>query len=214
MIAPRMINRRMIDRRVFLATLAAATLPARAFAAPATLKAGEILRGRFTQDRYLKGFAAPIRSDGSFVLSAGQGLIWRVAKPFATTTVITPEGLVQVANGRELTRLSATRAPFLARLFDVLNAVMAGDWTQVETMFAVTRAPAGGAERLTLTPRRPEDAAASRIQSIAVTIDRFAQDVEIRRADDDYDRLAFVDQTVSAGPLSADEQTLFDSARS
>lgn len=148
------------------------------------------------------------------MLAAGQGLIWRVSMPFATTTVITPDGLLQTADGRELTKLSASRVPFLARLFEVMNAVMAGDWTQVETVFSVRREVINGGQLVTLQPRRPEDVTATRIRSISVTVGRFAQDVEIQRVDDDFDRLKFLDQAILSVPLTSEEAALLESARS
>ncbi len=152
-------------------------------------------------------------SEGSFVLRAGAGLLWRVQTPFATTTVITPAGLLQVADGRELTRLPASRIPFLARLFDLMNALMVGDWSQLDPLFEVKREQKNGREKLVLTPRRPDEMSVSRIQSISVTLGRFAEAVELRRLDGDFDRLAFSDQAVSSDPLSPDEVALFQAAR-
>src|SRR5580700_533468 len=68
-------------------------------AAPSTLKASEILRGRFVQDRQLAGFAKPLQTEGTFVLVPGRGLIWRASTPFQSTTVITPDGIVGQVNG-------------------------------------------------------------------------------------------------------------------
>ena len=202
-------------RRVLLLAAGVVLAPRRTFAQAAVLGPGDVLRGRFVQERHLSGFSIPIRSAGDFVLSPGEGLIWRVAKPIATTTVVTPAGLLQLAaDGREVTRLPAARAPFLARLFDLLNAVLQGNLGELERVFIVTRQPEGGRERLYLVPRRPEDIAASRVQSIAVTMGRFAEDVEIRRADDDFDRLAFVDQTAAKVPLTDEEAKLFAACRS
>ena len=57
---------------------------------PQLLKSGEILRGHFVQDRQLAGFAKPLRTEGTFVLVPGRGLIWRALTPFQNNTVITP----------------------------------------------------------------------------------------------------------------------------
>jgi hypothetical protein len=60
-----------------LIALAAILLPNLAMAADIRpLAAGETLRGRFVQERFLKGFAAPLRTEGHFVLSPRRGLIW------------------------------------------------------------------------------------------------------------------------------------------
>ena len=97
-------------------------------AEPAALKAGDVLRGRFVQERHMQGFAKPIRSEGTFLVAPGRGLIWRAESPFAVTTVVTPSGLVQSVNGAETTRLAAARLPFLTRLYDMMGGALAGDW--------------------------------------------------------------------------------------
>src|SRR5262245_58062566 len=61
--------------------------PSPTLAAPAIevtpLAPGQILRGRFEQQRFLQGFQAPLKSSGTFVLSPGLGLIWKTEQPFA-----------------------------------------------------------------------------------------------------------------------------------
>jgi len=88
------------------------------------LQAGQVLRGRFVQERHLQGFNAPLRSEGRFVLAAGKGLIWRAEKPFAVTTAISPAGLAQEVGGNETMRLPSSRLPFLSRLYDMLGGAL------------------------------------------------------------------------------------------
>src|SRR5437016_10534763 len=80
-----------------------------AAAEPQVLTAGDVLRGRFVLDRRLAGFDKPLRSEGTFSLVPGRGLIWHAQKPFENTTVITAGGISVSANGREAVQLSATR---------------------------------------------------------------------------------------------------------
>ena len=123
-------------RRLILAALAA--LPVRAWAITA-LSAGQVLRGRFVQERHLHGFDAPLRTEGRFVLAPGRGLIWRAETPFAITTVITTAGLVQDVDGTETMRLPAARLPFLGRLYGMLSGALSGDWRGLEPDFVVVR---------------------------------------------------------------------------
>lgn len=172
-------------------------------AEPPTLKDGELLRGRFVQERHLKGFDKPARSEGSFVLAPGRGLIWRGETPFAITTAITPAGIVQAVEGQETMRLSAARVPFLARLYDMMSGAMEGDWQGLESDFVVARSPG----TVTLTPRRRDDG--QPIRGITARLGRFVEAVEILRPDGDRDHLTFRDQTVTAAPLSAEETAVF-----
>ncbi len=178
-----------------------------------TLEAGQVLRGRFVQERHLKGFNAPLRTEGRFVLVPGRGLIWQAETPFAVTTVITAAGLVQAVGGAETMRLPSARLPFLARLYDMLSGVLGGDWRAVETDFTTTRSGGAEAWRMELTPRQAPDQIAMPFRSITVKGGRFLDEVILAKGDDDFDRLEFLDQILSAGPLSAAENATLDSAR-
>lgn len=181
------------------------TLTGGLHAEPALLKEGEVLRGHFVQDRHLTGFAKPIRSEGSFVLVPGSGLIWKSETPFPVITIITPSGLVQNVGGSETMRLSATSLPFLSRLYHMLGGAMAGETSALEADFTVRRETVAGGERVTMTPRRTDDPMAQQIKAIVVTVSRFVDDVEIRRANEDFDHLTFSGQTLSPGPLEPAE---------
>lgn len=175
-------------------------------AAPAeALKTGDVLRGRFIQERHMQGFAQPIRSEGSFVVAPGKGLIWKAEIPFAVTTVVTAQGLVQSVGGNETTRLSAARLPFLSRLYDMMAGALAGDWQALDGAFTITRA-AGG---VSLAPRNPDDPAARQISSINARIGRFVDQVEIIKPNGDFDRLSFREQGLNLAPLNAGETDLF-----
>lgn len=172
-----------------------------AWAETAVLKDGDVLRGRFVQERYMQGFAAPLRSEGSFLVAPGRGLIWRAETPFAITTVVTPAGLVQSVDGAETSRLSAARLPFLARLYDMLAAALAGDWRGLESTFTVTRK----GDAVSLRPVKADD---PNIPAIAARVGRFVEEVEIAKPGGDRDRLIFTDQILNARPLDAAEVAL------
>src|SRR5215475_15469838 len=92
------------------------------------LAQGQILRGRFEQQRFLQGFQAPLKSSGTFVLSPGLGLIWKTESPFALTTIMSPAGLIQEVGGRETIRMPSSRIPFMSKLYAMLGGALTGDW--------------------------------------------------------------------------------------
>jgi hypothetical protein len=175
-----------------------------ALAEPTMLKDGDVLRGRFVQERLLQGFAQPIRSEGSFVVVPGRGLIWRAEAPFPVTTVVTPVGLVQSVDGTETTRLAAARMPFLARLYDMMAGALAGDWRALEDTFTLTRKPGA----IQLSPKSADALAAQQITSISARLGRFVEEVEIAKPSGDRDRLRFTEQVLNARPLDAAEAAL------
>lgn len=170
---------------------------------------GQVLRGRFVQERRLKGFASPLRTEGRFVLAHGEGLIWQAEKPFLIATVITDAGLVQHVHGNETLRLASAQLPVLGRLYGMLGGALAGDWRALEPDFVLARSGQDAAWQLTLTPRTPADRGAGSLampfSTITATGGCFVDTVVLGRADGDADTLIFLDQTLSTGPLSADE---------
>ncbi len=183
-----------------------------ALATPTAIPPGQTLHGHFVQERHLEGFAHPVRSEGRFSLIPGRGLIWRTETPFPVITVVTPAGLVQSVDGVETTRLSTARLPFLAHLYAMMNGALAGDWSALETEFAVGRESAGSATRVTLTLRHSDASDAVAIRSIIATVDRFVEEVDLVKPGGDFDHLRFTDQQISTGPPAADEAALLDAA--
>ncbi|HXP98090.1 MAG TPA: LolA-related protein [Telmatospirillum sp.] len=202
--------------RRLLAVVLMVLLPLSAWCAgpSQTLEAGQVLRGRFVQERHLKGFNAPLRTEGHFVLVPGRGLIWLAETPFAVTTIITAQGLVQAVGGAETMRLPSARLPFLSRLYDMLGGVLGGDWRAIETDFAATRSGDAGHWQMELSPRQTPDQITMPFRSITAKGGRFLDEVILLKADGgDFDQLRFLDQSLSATPLSADEAAAFDRAR-
>jgi hypothetical protein len=170
------------------------------------LVAGQLLRGRFAKQLQLRGFYAPLGTDGGFVLAPGRGLIWQAETPFAITTVITAAGLVQTVDGIETLRLPAAQLPFLGRLYGMLSDTLSGDWRALETDFVVVRTGDTSRWRTDLTPRRP-DAISMPFRGITVVGSRFVDQVRLEKPDGDAESLAFSDQVLSTAPLRRDEIT-------
>jgi hypothetical protein len=201
-----------MTRRLLLALAALLLCAAASPPQPGALKPGEAIHGRFVQERHLAGLASPLRSEGSFLLAAGKGLIWRGEKPFATVVVITPAGILQTVSGAEVQRLPASRLPFLARFYDMLSGALSGDWSTLAHDFTVTRSAEGDNWKMLLTPVRADDPTAAQLRSITVTGAKFVDAVEIRRANGDWEQLTFLQQALSAAPLAGDDTRLFEQA--
>jgi hypothetical protein len=198
----------MKRRVVVFAVLASAAAQAQE-ARPQVLREGEQLRGRFTQERRLQGFARPLRSEGDFLLVPGRGLIWRGQVPFASTLVITQGGILQLLDGREAMRLPASRAPGLGQFYQVLAGAMSGDPSNLGQVFNVVWQADGSHWQLTLTPRRADDPGLANIASIVVSGARVVEAVAVSKANGDADLMAFHDQQIGRSAPDAAEQALF-----
>ena len=199
--------------RVLIATVAIALLSSVTFAQLAmgpTLAPGQTLHGRFVQARNLKGISSTLKSEGTFVLAPGKGLIWRIEDPIQTVTIITPDGIRQIINGSEVQRIDAAKVPFISHFYDMLDGALMGDWTAMRHDFAVQTKGDRVAWRTILTPVRPNDPIAGMLASIVISGGKMVDGVEINRANGDSERIAFLDQTVSGVALSGDDARLLE----
>lgn len=202
-----MINRRLFALAFFsLVSFAASAQP---LPQATKLQDGQILRGRFEQHRFLKGFSAPVKSQGTFVLQPGRGLIWNTQKPFAITTVISPAGLLQEVKGRETLRMASTQLPFMAKLYAMLSGALTGDWTAMNNAFKITQTTDEKGWRLKLVPLRAPDATMP-IQEINARGGRLLEEVEVIKPSGDRDLLLFASQKLGTGAATAEEKALFD----
>ena len=199
--------------RVLVAAVAIALLSSVSFAQLAmgpTLAPGQTLHGRFVQARNLKGISSTLKSEGTFVMAPGKGLIWRIEDPIQTVTIITPDGIRQIINGSEVQRIDAAKVPFISHFYDMLDGALMGDWTAMRHDFAVQTKGDRAAWRTILTPVRPNDPIAGMLASIVISGGKMVDGVEINRANGDSERIAFLDQTVSGVALSGDDARLLE----
>lgn len=185
--------------------------PADADESPTKLQAGEVLRGTFVQERYLEGFSAPLKTTGKFVLSSDKGLIWQAETPFATTTVMTAHGILQMSNEVETMNLSTSQAPMLAGLYDTLGGALVGDLDVLERTFQVTKEAGATGWRLILVPR-DKSGAGKQIKEIRIDGNRLVDRVDIVKNSGDRDSLTFLNQTIDRAPLGEAELQLLTKA--
>ena len=176
------------------------------------LKDGQVLRGRFEQDRFLKGFDEPLKTAGSFTLVAGGGLIWRAETPFSVTTVMGPAGLVQEVDGKKTMSLASTRIPFMTKLYSMLSGALIGNWSDLESTFKIARTGDAKKWELRFTPVAANDQAMP-IEAIVVRGKRLVEDVVVMRSDGDRDHLRFSGQSLETQAPTSDELALLALAK-
>ena len=195
--------------RFIAAALALAALLAPAAAEPRTapdvIGARQTLRGHFVETRKLAGFARPLRSEGSFVLAPGKGLIWRAEKPFKNATIISNDGILQLVDGQEAMRLTAARLPGLSHLYEVLGAAVSGDTKPLQKAFAVKMSANGDGWRLELTPLHPDNPAMAQLKTLTVQGHRYVEEIDLDKGNGDLDQLVFSDEVVGSDVLTPEE---------
>jgi len=170
----------------------------------------DILRGHFTEERQMKGFNGPLRSQGHFVVAPGHGLIWAIEKPFPTTSTITPNGLMQDVGGIKVMQVPVKKIPFLLHLYDMLGGALAGHWQVLEKDFIVTPESNADGWQVTLQPRQTNNPAMP-FQTIIIKGSRFVESALLQKADGDFDFLTFNHTALSTAPPTIAEMTAFNS---
>jgi hypothetical protein len=198
--------------RLLLLTLFLLLVPcvSRAVEAPpgqARLGANDVLRGRFTEERQMKGFDAPMQTSGHFTVAPTHGLIWDIEKPFPTSTIITPNGMAQDLGGVAL-KLPVKN---LRHLYDMIGGALAGDWNGLANDFTITRSGGAGHWQMLLTPR-PDGQHSLSYTSITVTGGRFVENIAMIGTKNNSETMSFTDEALSSAPLGAREVAFFKEA--
>jgi hypothetical protein len=194
--------------RCLILILLLLTLPVRAFAIEAPdgqvfLDDNTVLRGRFTEERHMKGLDA-LQSSGHFIVAPAHGLIWNTDKPLPTSTIVTPNGLAQDIGGIIL----KLPAKHLHHLYEMVDAALAGDWSRLEADFIITPSRNGEHWQMVLTAR---DNSKSKLpyDSITVSGTQFVESIAMIKDSESYDRLSFSDAILTRVPLTANESAVF-----
>ena len=136
-----------------VAAEAADVLPAELEPLRIQLVARELVRGQFTQEKYLAELEQPLRSSGRYVQARDLGLIWRLEQPFASDTVITATSLVQRSNGQETLRIDNGSQPGISMATQLFFALLNLDFKPLQSLFQLDWAwHDDGRFDVTLTP--------------------------------------------------------------
>ncbi len=170
----------------------------------------EVLRGRFEQEKRITGFRNPLRSQGRFVVSRRQGVIWTTDKPFPSEVVITRDRILsRQRDGSQRVEVDGREQPALRSVNAMMFALVSGDVGALSARFEtrVEALPDDG-WRLSLKPRSA--ALARAFARIVLSGDRYVREVRIEEANGDSTHLRFSDLDDAPATLSADEARRFD----
>ena len=169
----------------------------------------EVLRGRFDQEKRITGFRNPLRSQGRFVVSRQQGVVWTTEKPFPSEVVITRDRILsRQRDGSTRVELDARQQPAMRSVNAIMFALMSGDVQALSSQFNVEATREGQGWRLKLTPKSAMLAKA--FQSLTLQGDRYVRQVEIIEANQDRTRIQFTALSEAPATLNADEARRFE----
>ena len=98
----------------------------------------KLIRGDFTQSKILQMFNQPLVSNGSFLLSHQQGLIWKQINPFPVSLVLVNNKLRQQFSGQEIEVVEAKDSPMVFYFSHLFLSLFKGDLNSLESQFTMT----------------------------------------------------------------------------
>jgi len=116
------------------------------------LQQAPVVRGRFVQEKILRGDTAVIlASRGVFTLAGGKGLLWFLHRPVAQELRITPGGMARrvIANGKQSWQPLPQQSRSETRLF---LSVLSGDTWALQKQFKLDLSGDAQDWQLRLTP--------------------------------------------------------------
>jgi hypothetical protein len=169
-----------------------------------------VLRGRFEQEKHVKGFRNALRSSGDIQIAREHGVVWATRAPFASTLVLTPDQMsVRQADGRRQSLAGGQGSRAVAMVNGLMLAQMTGDVATLGKRFHLEPAlHQDGTWTLGLVPR--EAALKKAFERIELEGGRHVDAVHLLEAGGDRTDLKFLDLRDAPATLTATEAAQFD----
>ncbi len=175
-----------------------------------SLEDDQYISGKFSLERRLNHFEAPLRSHGRFVLSAEHGLLWQTEAPLEQTLILSERSLSRLTADGEVETLTSD-SDRVGQYTRLISRLLNGDWSAVESRFHVEDGDSDTDRwHKTLTPGER----GALFQRIDISGGRFVERLSIHKGNQNRDRIEFSEQTLHDGPLPEDVRTLFTAAGS
>ncbi len=164
-----------------------------------------ILRGNFEQVRYLKGFKNPLKSEGRFLVSKSNGVIWQGIKPFPSLILVRNSGAIVNLYQKKPSVKKSGKKPNAA-MSKIMLAMLSGDEAELAKYFKIQRSESNGIWNLQLQPKGGMARVFTRVE---VKGDRYIQKVLMEEKSGDKTELNFSAINEVPNTLSAEELKYF-----
>ncbi|MQQ99344.1 outer membrane lipoprotein carrier protein LolA [Glaciimonas soli] len=162
-----------------------------------------VLCGRFDQTKQLVGMKKPLLSNGRFCVVQGKGVLWQTLQPFPNTLRLKRDEIVQMQGDRVAMRMDAKQEPVVRMINSVLFSLLAGDLSQLNTLFQLEGTVQGNHWKVALIAREP--ALAKAIGTLALSGGAYVKTVNINEASGDKTDIVFSDFKSGASAMTAEE---------
>lgn len=173
----------------------------------AMLAKPKVLCGRFDQSKQLTGIKKPLLSSGRFCVVQGKGVLWRTLQPFPGTLKLTRDEIVQMQGERVAARIDARQEPTVRTINSVLFSLLAGDFSQLETLFEVDGTVQ--ADKWDVNLKAREAGLAKVIAGVALEGGAYVRNITLNEANGDRTHIVFSEMKTGESAMTAEEAALF-----
>lgn len=168
------------------------------------LRAQPIVRGHFTQQKFLRSLPQPLTSRGDFTLAQGKGLLWKLTSPFEQDLRITPQGIAK--RDAQGAWQALPQQMGASRETGIFLAVLAGDTRGLQENFDISLS--GDAQAWTMTMKPSSALLAQIFEAIVIQGGALVQRIELRETQGDRTVLQLQD-VQPATRLNDEEQRAY-----
>ena len=166
-----------------------------------------VLCGQFTQKKQLQGMKKPLNSSGRFCVVQEKGVLWRTLQPFPDTLKLSRDAITHMQGERVTMRLDAKQEPTVKLINSMLFSLLAGDFSQLEKLFALEAKKTGKTWQVHLTAKQA--GLAKVISKIDLEGAEHVQQVMMYEAGGDTTQITFSDVATGNNAMTAAEVALF-----
>lgn len=168
----------------------------------------QVLRGDFSQVKTLQMFNQPLVSDGTFLLSHQQGLIWQQNSPFPVSLVLAKAKLSQRFEGQPAEVIEAKDNPMVFYFSHLFLSLFKGDLTSIESQFTMDLSSDDKEQWLLhLTPK--QSPLNKVFKYIEITGNNKIETLTLLELSNDSSVISFSNINPQQAPLSEQEQDAF-----
>ena len=171
-----------------------------------SISSHKITKGNFSQTKMIKKIMREIKSSGTFIVSANDGVLWNTQKPFKSSMAITKSGIVQTnAHGKKNVIAAGQNATF-EQISALMASLFSGDSDSLDNNFQIEFIGSPQEWNINLVPR--DLSVKNFIESIEMT-GRAAIDMMIlHEPSGDFTKYEFTNQ-IFADSLTNEEKSFF-----
>ena len=96
-----------------------------------------IVKGNFSQEKYLSRFGRSLNSSGNFIIAKELGMAWETNKPFPSTMILGSDFILQSRPDGQKSVLSAQGNETFTQMSSVISAVFSGNSSRLLENFDV-----------------------------------------------------------------------------